>query len=329
MRQIYFFIFLIILMSASGAFPQDNNRKDPISNSYILNQLEMETDSNPFNESTGSSEGEIIFDNSFDDRLSSAKHPAMSGRTSGILMELRKKDSRWHLVEYRVKAKDNLWRISKKFNTDIATISALNNLSEDHIIKPDDMILIPARGGVKYKIRKGDTLNSISKKYGTDIEKIAEHNNIDGTNIIAGRTIFIPGATRKQPEPEKIIRIAEKKSGERHNTAANEKRRQDGNVKRLALSWPLKGPITSGFGYRTHPFSGRKRFHCGLDIGAEIGTPVRAASDGVVIFSGWKGTYGNLIVIQHKNNYITVYAHNSKNLVSTDETIKKGEKIAL
>ena len=193
------------------------------------------------------------------------------------------------------------------------------------------MILIPARGGVKYKIRKGDTLNSIAKRYGTDIEKIAEHNNIDGSNIIAGRTIFLPGATGKQPEPEKKVIIAKKKSAERYTTAANEKRRQeqDDNVKRLVLSWPLKGPITSGFGYRTHPFSGRKRFHCGLDIGAEIGTPVRAASDGVVIFSGWKGTYGNLIVIQHKNNYITVYAHNSKNLVSTDETIKKGEKIAL
>jgi murein DD-endopeptidase MepM/ murein hydrolase activator NlpD len=49
----------------------------------------------------------------------------------------------------------------------------------------------------------------------------------------------------------------------------------------------------------------------------------------VIIFSGWKGAYGNLIVIQHKNNYITVYAHNSKLLVEENEPVKKGQKIAL
>jgi murein DD-endopeptidase MepM/ murein hydrolase activator NlpD len=204
------------------------------------------------------------------------------------------------------------------------------------------MLLIPSRTGVQYKIKRGDTLSSIAEKYDTDVEKIAEHNNIDGKKIFAGRSIFIPGAIEKREHlashdqknlTEKSRIIALKKSDrtasiEKNRTEIAAKINEDKNSK-LHLSWPLRGPITSGFGYRKHPFSGEKTFHCGLDIGAEIGSTVRAAAEGKVIYSGWKGPYGNLIVVQHKNNYITVYAHNSKLLVEVDEQIKKGQKIAL
>ncbi len=67
----------------------------------------------------------------------------------------------------------------------------------------------------------------------------------------------------------------------------------------------------------------------GIDYGGKMGDPVNAASDGKVIFSGNSlRSYGNLVIVKHNNNYITIYAHNSKNLVKEGETVKRGQKIA-
>jgi len=93
--------------------------------------------------------------------------------------------------------------------------------------------------------------------------------------------------------------------------------------------WPLKGRITSGFGTRSDPFSGERRFHNGIDISAEIGTPVKSAADGDVIFSGWKDDYGNLVVVRHANGYISVYGHNSELNVTEGDKVKRGQILSL
>ncbi len=336
-------ILLLFLMLSVSSFAESNgNINDPLGNSYIINNLEMESSSDPEGESSESLSGEIIFDDTFSDLISSPdnKNKNKSANTN-ILNDLKRKDSRWHLIEYRVKKNDSVWKIAKRNGISPSVILSINNISSKGIIRENEILFIPSKTGVKYKIKRGDTLTSIADRYDTDIEKIAEHNNIDGKKIIAGRSIFIPGAEEKK-EPllvrkyrnksEKREAIALEKSRKSAKTERKEKEiaaELSGNKdQKLRLSWPLKGPITSGFGYRKHPFSGKKSFHCGLDIGAEVGTSVRSAGDGKVIFSGWKEAYGNLIVIQHKNNYITVYAHNSKLLVEVDENVKKGQKIA-
>jgi lipoprotein NlpD len=67
----------------------------------------------------------------------------------------------------------------------------------------------------------------------------------------------------------------------------------------------------------------------GIDYGGKMGDPVNAAGEGKVIFSGNSlRSYGNLVIVKHNNNYITIYAHNSKNLVSEGDTVKRGQKIA-
>ena len=65
------------------------------------------------------------------------------------------------------------------------------------------------------------------------------------------------------------------------------------------MIWPISGPITSEFGWRTHPIFGNARFHSGLDIGGDYGLPIHAAQSGVVIEAGWIGGYGNTIMIDH------------------------------
>jgi len=315
---------------------------DPINNSYIISNLKMESDNIPPVLDQEINDGEIIFDNSFDDNLSGKIKTSDSNNYKNKLKKIQSNDKRLHFVEYKIKKNENLWSIAKKANTTVKLLVEVNNLLKPQLLKENDLILIPSKKGIFYKIRKGDTLTEISQKFNTEVDVIALHNNIDGRKIFAGKTIFLPDAENQKiaeplkPEHHKIKKhendntVTENIAAVEKNVEKNaEKNKEKKSVARVVLSWPLHGPITSGFGIRTHPFSGDRKFHCGLDIGAEVGTVVRSAGDGTVIFSGWKEAYGNMIVISHKNNYLTVYAHNSKLFVTAGEKIKQRQKIAL
>lgn len=91
---------------------------------------------------------------------------------------------------------------------------------------------------------------------------------------------------------------------------------------------PVSGLITSGFGYRQSPFTGRREMHKGLDIAAPKGTPIIATADGIVSFAGSKGLLGNAIVIDHGHGISTRYAHCNKVLKSRGDSVKRGDVIA-
>lgn len=95
-----------------------------------------------------------------------------------------------------------------------------------------------------------------------------------------------------------------------------------------AMMWPYNGPITSEFGWRTHPIFGTARYHSGLDIGADYGDTVVAADGGVVIYSGWMGGYGYAVIIDHGGGISTLYGHNSELVVSEGQSVRKGQTIA-
>ncbi len=86
--------------------------------------------------------------------------------------------------------------------------------------------------------------------------------------------------------------------------------------------------ISSGFGYRRNPLSGRKDFHPGLDIRGDPSDVVRATASGTVIFAGWKGGYGRTVIIDHGNGFVTWFAHNYSLTVRSGERVKKGQVIA-
>lgn len=93
---------------------------------------------------------------------------------------------------------------------------------------------------------------------------------------------------------------------------------------------PAKGGwLSSLYGYRTDPLSGKREFHQGLDFAGKPNTPITAAAAGIVIWSGPRYGYGNLVEVSHGNGYVTRYAHNEKNLVNVGEKVEKGEVIAL
>lgn len=94
--------------------------------------------------------------------------------------------------------------------------------------------------------------------------------------------------------------------------------------------WPsVSSAITSSYGTRVHPVTGRVKTHSGVDIGAAYGTNIYAANSGTVIVAGWNsGGYGNYVVIDHGGGYTTLYGHCSSLLVSKGQTVTKGQVIA-
>lgn len=132
-------------------------------------------------------------------------------------------------------------------------------------------------------------------------------------------------------------------AAERAAAAAEAKRRRDAAIARgeipptetlgpradntYALSWPVRGPITSPFGYRYHPIRHRTIFHEGMDIGADSGTPILAPADGRIIVAGWVSGYGNYIGIAHGGGVTTGYGHCSQTFVSVGQDVKRGQAI--
>ncbi len=94
------------------------------------------------------------------------------------------------------------------------------------------------------------------------------------------------------------------------------------------LIWPCRGPITSYFGWRTHPIFGTTKYHSGMDIGVDYGTPILAAGTGTVIYSGWLGGYGNAVMVDHGSGMVTLYAHNQELTVSEGQSVAQGDVIA-
>lgn len=97
----------------------------------------------------------------------------------------------------------------------------------------------------------------------------------------------------------------------------------------MPCDWPLRGNLTSYFGYRSSPFGGgRSEFHRGLDISTPSGLPISCPADGVVLSTEWNSGYGRILSINHGYGVVTRYAHLSEYFVEPGQKVKRGEKIA-
>ncbi len=139
---------------------------------------------------------------------------------------------------------------------------------------------------------------------------------------VSARSLSRSAAMHKQPAPslqeivEKTIQ-AQVSNGEGKATTSTE------------TTLPVSGPITSVVGMRIDPFDGTWRHHNGIDIAVPDGTPVKAVSDGTVLYSGLRAGYGWTVLLEHDNGMITLYAHNSRITAEAGQMVKKGETIAL
>jgi len=326
----YFIIAAFLCLSAGGSLllftivlPGYNKGKidDAIrlEDSIIIHGMQMESDT-PLSDGGDEPEGRILYDDSFDDAIAGNDRDEKQADSDILLKkmkefdDLRAKDRRWHLRRYKIRTMDNLWNISKRSGVDHRLVIDINGITNPGMLKPGRHLYVPSRSGVFYQVKKGDTVSGIAGRYKIPAKKIIAHNQLKTGLIRPGQKIFLPDASGL---PGRHIDGSRQKT----ETAVIAADLHD-------FVWPLRGKITSGFGNRTDPISGQRRFHCGIDISANMGTPVAAASGGRVIFSGWKPGYGNVVVIRHKGGYISVYAHNSRNLADVDSTVSRGETVA-
>jgi lipoprotein NlpD len=168
--------------------------------------------------------------------------------------------------------------------------------------------------GIYHIVERHQTLYRICKTYGVDIQEVANLNGItDKGKILTGQRIFIPGVEKVLKVEIYIDDVAKEPiEGEKEKTVQ----------KRLDFTWPLDGKCIGLFEEEE-----RKR-HQGIDISSPSGTPIKAAGPGWVIYSGntIRG-YGNLIIVRHSEEWVSVYAHNQVNLVEEGVWVEKGQMI--
>lgn len=220
-------------------------------------------------------------------------------------------------VEYTVVKGDTLWNIAQKFGVRMHEIININQLENITQLAIGQKLNIPVTAlateqaagkssvakeevqtkDVVHYVQKGETLWEISRKYQVSLQSITSANRISETSrIYVGQKLVIPNARNYSPSSS------------------------------LSFIWPLKGLITSQFGVRT--LGGRRDYHTGLDIDGNSGASIRAAESGKVSFNGYINGYGYTIIIDHRDGYSTVYAHNSANLVKVGQSVNKGDIIA-
>jgi murein DD-endopeptidase MepM/ murein hydrolase activator NlpD len=172
----------------------------------------------------------------------------------------------------------------------------------------------PRGGGVFHVVGKGENLFRIGKAYGVDYRELARENRIsDPARIEVGQRVFVPGARRRLP-----VEIITPLSSSARAPAPHEL--PTGGAR---FRWPTRvGTLSSGFGPRNGSF------HDGIDISAPEGTPVYAVRDGRVIYSDEIPGYGNIVIVEHGNDLVTVYAHNERNEVSQGDFVRQGEEIS-
>lgn len=114
------------------------------------------------------------------------------------------------------------------------------------------------------------------------------------------------------------------------SASLRQERLRQAKLAALPTGWPtLSHILTSGFGYRSDPFTGRTTFHAGIDIGGKSGDPVFAAADGIVLETGTDSSRGNFIVIGHDDQLQTTYYHLKRIEAKQNDTVVRGEKIGL
>lgn len=149
-----------------------------------------------------------------------------------------------------------------------------------------------------HRVRRGETLYGIARRYGVSVAVLAALNGLrDPNRLEAGRVLLLPsapGSAAAEPSPPEA-----------------------------PLVWPVAGDstVTSGFGRRWG------RFHHGVDIAAPLGAPVGAVLAGRVVFTGWRGAYGRLVILEHAGGWRSYYAHLARIDVRPGQRVSAGTVI--
>ncbi len=208
---------------------------------------------------------------------------------------------------YRVQKGDMIGFIADKFNVTQDTIISVNNIHQSRLIQIGQILKIPSMPGIVYTVKKnGETAVSIAEKFEISAEKLARVNNIqENQNLVAGQTLFAPDALLDWVTRQEI----------------------NGDLFHKPIH--SRYYLSSYYGWRSSPFSGKRSYHSGVDMACPQGTPVYAALGGTVTSVGYNNVYGNYVIVTHHSGYKTLYGHMSKQLVARGKWVDTNTRIGL
>ena len=208
------------------------------------------------------------------------------------LEETEKKliDGGLYYSSYRIKKGDMIGVIAEKYGISQDTLISVNKIRATRTIQIGQNIKIPSLDGILYTVKKdGETPETIAEKYEVSADEVANVNKIAvNASLDAGQSVFVPGAELDWITRQEI----------------------NGDLFRKPIRSYYR--ITSYFGWRGSPFTGRRQFHGGIDMACSTGTPIYAAMEGVISYRGYSNVYGNYVIVTHHSGYKTLYGHMSR-----------------
>jgi murein DD-endopeptidase MepM/ murein hydrolase activator NlpD len=208
--------------------------------------------------------------------------------------------------EYTVQRGDTISEIAQDHALSMDAIIASNNISNAKVLRIGEKLKIPNMDGIPYTVKQGDTLDKIVALTGVPLTAILDANDLQDERLLASAVLFLPGGKMGKEELNKALGVG----------AAGD-----------TFAWPIRGRLTSPYGWRDDPFTGVRAYHAALDMAAALGTPVKATMSGKVSSVGVNSVYGKFIIITHNNGFQTMYGHLSSTSVTQGETVKQGAKI--
>lgn len=192
-------------------------------------------------------------------------------------------------------------------------------------------------GGGIYVVKSGDTLSKIARGHGVSVDALKSANELSGSNIRIGQSLTIPGSSGSTVNPTTTASVPETQAPKVYtppvkpsdDSVAAKTKIDTASVAPAATGidkfrWPARGQVITGFGQ-----SENGKRNDGIDISMPTGTPVKAAENGVVIYSGdGLKEYGKTVLIRHDDGLVTVYAHADKLNVSRGDKVARGQVIA-
>ena len=241
------------------------------------------------------------------DELSNAAEDVNELDAAAFVLDTEGSDSALMLCyyTYRVRQGDMIGLIADAFNITQDTIISVNNIHQSRLLQIGQYLKIPSIPGILYMVKEdGETLASIAEKYEVSAEKCARINSRQqNTALTAGERVFVPDAQLDWATKQEI----------------------NGDLFQKPLR--TRYYLSSYYGWRSSPFSGKRSFHSGIDMAAPAGTSVYSALAGTVTTVGYNSIYGNYIIVSHHSGYKTLYGHLSATLVTRGSVVNAGAKI--
>ncbi len=248
---------------------------------------------------------------------------------------------------HQVHSGDTVYTIALRYQVPIRGLIKLNGLKAPYVLRSGQFLRLPKPR--RHTVQPGDTIYRISQIYDVALSRLVQLNEIEAPyKIVVGRRLRLPDSVepskevavatlprnsailkpppkrqkRKEREPTARIRPPISKSTPSPRVAAVIPKPPPLSSRKFLL--PVRGRLLSKFGSK-----GRGLRNDGVNIAAPRGTPVRAAENGIVVYSGNALLgFGNMILLRHANGYMTAYAHNASVSVARGDTVRRGQVIA-